>query len=180
MWREQHDHFFGEANISIFQRQQFTSTLFFMQVVYHFSTEYKNSAMTELTAVRLAQLGELRSAEREGAVCLTNSQGLLKKWWDHAWLWIKILPLFRCSHHWAVTLSRWPCLLHPSFIVRSNRRRPSPTVWKSRPVGWPTFISWVGYSKFINGLLMAASGALVYRGPSLLLPHVNIKCSKTH
>ena len=50
-----------------------------MQVVYHFSTEYKNSAMTELTAVRLAQLGELRSAEREGAVCLTNSQGLLKK-----------------------------------------------------------------------------------------------------
>ena len=43
MWREQHDHFFGEANISIFERQQFTSTLCFMQVVYNFSTEYKSS-----------------------------------------------------------------------------------------------------------------------------------------
>ena len=40
MWREQHDRFFGEANISIFERQQFTPTLCFMQVEYNFSPEY--------------------------------------------------------------------------------------------------------------------------------------------
>ena len=40
MWQEQHDRFFGQTNISIFERQQFTSTLCFMQVVYNFSTEY--------------------------------------------------------------------------------------------------------------------------------------------
>ena len=42
MWREQHDCLAREANISIFQRQQFTFALLFMQVVYLFSTEYKS------------------------------------------------------------------------------------------------------------------------------------------
>ena len=47
MWREQHDHFFGEANISIFERQQFTSTLCFMQVVYNFSTEWAHESISK-------------------------------------------------------------------------------------------------------------------------------------
>ena len=28
----------------------------------------------------------------------------------------KLVSQFRWSRHWAVTLSRWSCLLHPSFI----------------------------------------------------------------
>ena len=42
----------------------------------------------------------------------TNNKGL-KQPVRLYWLWLKILFRFRLSRHWAVTLSRWPCLLHP-------------------------------------------------------------------
>ena len=76
MWREQHDCFTGEANISIFQRQQFTFALLFMQVVYLFSTEYN---CTELNAVWLAQSGERSSAARLVLGSFDQKPGSFKK-----------------------------------------------------------------------------------------------------
>ena len=73
----------------------------------------------------------------------------------------------------AVTLSRWPLLLHP-FISQIERgeKRPTLLVEKSREVsGSVVYLSrvthhsyyglWVGYTKLINGPIAAASGALV-------------------
>ena len=81
----------------------------------------------------------------------------------------------------AVTLSRWPLLLHPSFNGQIERGEKGPTllVEKSREVsGGVVYLSrithhsyyglWVGYTKLINGLIAAASGALVCCRQSLL------------
>ena len=91
-----------------------------MQVVYHFSTEYKNSAMTELTAVRLAQLGgrglfdqQPRSFEKMVGSCLAVDKDLAS---------LQMLA--------SLSGDVKPLALSPSsfFHCQSNRRRPSPTV----------------------------------------------------
>ena len=74
-----------------------------------------------------------------------------------------------------MTLSRWPCLLHPSVIGQSKGGVKEPTLpfEKSRGSfpGGVVCLSrithhsyhglWVGYSKLIDGLIAAATGALV-------------------
>ena len=45
---------------------------------------------------------------------------------------VKPLSQFRWSRHWAVTLSRWPCLLHPCTSVGGGRKEPMTLFEKSR------------------------------------------------
>ena len=71
-----------------------------------------------------------------------------------------------------VLKSRWSCLLHPSFISRieGNVKERTLLLKKGRFPGW--WGLWVGYSKLINELIAAATGALLCCRPSLLL-HCN-------
>ena len=47
-------------------------------------------------------------------------------------LTVKPLSQFRWSRHWAVTLSRWPCLLHPCTSVGGDVKEPVTLFEKSR------------------------------------------------
>lgn len=72
----------------------------------------------------------------------------------------------------AVTLSRWPCVLHSSFISqiergelllfeKSRENFLGGVVYLSRVTHHSYYGLWVVYTKLINGLIAAASGALV-------------------
>ena len=75
-------------------------------------------------------------------VCRAGGRGFkprpdqwLKNWRDHAGYDLRpSLSLLTWSGHWAVTLSRWSCLHHPSFISHNRRgpKRTHTTVQKSR------------------------------------------------
>ena len=52
----------------------------------------------------------------------TNNKGL-KQLVRLYWLWLKILFRFTLSRHWAVKLSRWPCLLHPFLSIGTEHKR---------------------------------------------------------
>ena len=95
-------------------------------------------------------------------------------------LWFETLSQFRWSRNCAVTLSRWPCLLHPFVIGQSKGGVKEPTllfekssgsfhggvVYLSRITHHSYHGLWVGYSKLIDGLIAAATGALVCWSPS--------------
>ena len=113
------------------------------------------------------------------------------------WQWFDTLAQFRWSRYWAATLSRWPFLHHPSFISQIEGYVKEPTLLlktiKDSFPGGVVHLSrithhvsrirhqasrithhsyhglWEGYSKLINGLIAAATGAPVCWSPSLLL-----------
>ena len=62
--------------------------------------------------------------------------GSLKNWWDHVHLLAVIWDLVSAqrSRHCAVTLSLWPCLLHPSVIgqIKGDVKEPTLLFEKSR------------------------------------------------
>jgi len=67
----------------------------------------------------------------------------LKKLVRSFWLWLKPLSQFRWSRHWAVTLRRWPCLLHPYTSVGRRRKRSRDIVRKIlKRVGKFALVSW--------------------------------------
>ena len=134
-----------------------------------------------ITAAWLAQSGEHRSAERE-VVGSNPGRANDQVWW--CWLqWFETLSQLKWSCHWVFTFSYWPCLLHPSFISKikgdvkeptllfpkSRVRFPSGVVYLSRITYYSCHGLWVGYSKFINGLIAAAISALVCWRTSLML-----------
>ena len=133
----------------------------------------------------LAQLGQHQSAKWEVMGSnngRTNNQGLQKtgEIMLICWLWFETLSQFRRSRHCAVTISRWPCLLHPSVIGQSEGGVKEPTLLFEKSRGnFPSGVDylsrithhsyhglWVGYSKLMDGLTAAATGALVCWSPS--------------
>ena len=86
-----------------------------------------------LDAARLAQLEERWSAEREVVSSnpgRTISQGLYNT--GEMMLAVKLLSQYRWSRHWAITLSRWSCLLHPCTPVGWGRKRTRDIVRKEK------------------------------------------------
>ena len=70
---------------------------------------------------------------------------------------IKISSQFRWSRHWAVTLSRWPCLLYPYISIGRGHKRTHDIVWKR--VGDKSHWSgWVRWDHTSTGTEAAASG----------------------
>ena len=66
---------------------------------------------------------------------------VFKKLVRSCWLWFETLCQFRWLHQWAVTLSRLPCLLRPSFIgqIKGDIKEPALLFEKSiSPVVWST------------------------------------------
>ena len=141
-----------------------------------------------ITAAWLSQLGEHRSAEREVVGSNPGRTNDQVRW---CWLqWFETLSQLKWSRHWVVTFSYWPCLLHPSFIskingdvkeptlllAKSRVRFPSGVVYLSRITCYSYHGLWVGYSKFINGLIAATISALV----SWCIKTVHVAISNKH
>ena len=85
--------------------------------------------------------------------------------------WCELLEeIIMSQFRWSVTLSRWPCLLHPSFIIELEGDVKQPTLLFEKSRGsFPGGVVYLyvcyhliyhTYSKLTNGPIAAASGAL--------------------